>query len=567
MKKIFSFNYAVVGIIALFSLSTFAQEVLKVGNVYPGEVEMGGFNLSQGTTIEIEGEGASFDKWDNYLEYYAWILKTDTRKVVWRSKNSDDYSKQDGEYDFDSEIELEAGNYEVYYTGGREGNSYTININGIGAIQDLFNGKKCHIKKYKKEFYISISSDENPIKIVDPVKLVDARENAIVSFTRVGDSENLQKGFSLKANTEISIYGIGEGVRSEFYDFGYIYDVANNKRVWMFNRNDGSYAGGGKKNTVEKAEITLPKGSYKVHYKSDDSHSYDEWNVLPPDDPQYWGIVVSLVNTADKKNIIPFRKKDIVKPIIDITKVEEDEFLSQGFTLSKNIKLRVMGLGEGRKDFSDYGWIENANTKEIVWKMTPENSEYAGGARKNRIADNIINLDAGNYIAYYITDDSHNYDDWNNTPPFEEDKWGITIWALNKKDKSSVKLFNAKNFVNKNIIAELTMVGDDENLSKKFSISKKRLVKVIAIGEGSGGELVDYAWITDENGYTIWEMKYKETSHAGGGSKNRIFNSEITLKAGDYKLHYITDDSHSFEEWNTSPPDNPQMYGVTLLKP
>ena len=567
MKKIFPFIYAVVSIISVFSFSTFAQEVLKVGNVYPGEVEMGGFNLSQDAVIEIEGEGASFDKWDNYLEYYAWILRTDTRKVVWESKNSDDYSKHDGEYDFDSEIELNAGNYEVYYTGGRASNNYSISINGIGIIQDLFDRKKSDIKKYKNQFYISIFGDETPIKIVDPVKMVNERENAIVSFTRVGDSETLQKGFSLSAKTKINIYGVGEGIRCEFYDFGYIYDVTNNKRVWMFNCKDGEYAGGGKKNIVEKAEITLPKGSYEVHYKSDDSHSYDEWNVLPPNDPQYWGIVVSVSSSKDKSNIIPFQTKDIVKPIIDITKVEEDEFLSQGFTLSKNIKIRVMGLGEGRKDFSDYGWIENANTKEIVWKMTSKNSVYAGGAKKNRIADDIINLDAGNYIAYYITDDTHNYDDWNSAPPFEEDKWGITIWTLNKKDRAFVKLFDAKNFVNKNIIVELTKVGDDEDLAKNFKIPNYSKVRVIAIGEGVRGEMDDYAWITDENGYTIWKMKYKETSHAGGSKKNRIFNSEIKLKAGNYKLHYKSDDSHSYEEWNASPPDSPQMYGVTLLRP
>ncbi len=566
MKNLISLKYIVISIMVAFTVSTLAQEVIKVGNVYPGEIEMGGFNLSQDAVIKIEGEGASFDKWDNYLGYYAWILQTDTRNVVWRSNECDDYSKNDGEYDFDYELELEAGNYEIYFSGGRTNHNYSININGLGDIQALFSGKKSNIKKFRKQFYVTISADENLIKEVDPVKLVNRRDNAIVSFTRVGDSENLQKGFSLKAETEISIYGIGEGVRSEFYDFGYIYDVANNKRIWMFNSSDGSFAGGGKKNIVEHAKITLQKGSYKVHYKSDENHSFDEWNVLPPDDPQYWGIVVSLVNQGDRKNIIPFRKEDVVSPIISITKVEEEEFISQGFTLLKSIEIRVMALGEGRKELVDYGWIENADTKEIVWKMTPENSEYAGGAKKNRIADDIIKLNAGNYIAHYITDDSHNYDDWNDKPPFDEDKWGITIWTSNKNDKASVKLFNAEKFVSKNIIAELTRVGDDENLSKSFSISRKKYIRIVAIGEGTGGDMNDYAWITDENGYTIWEMKYNETSHAGGGRKNRLFNSEIKLKAGNYKLHYKTDDSHSFEEWNNSPPDNPQMYGVTILK-
>ncbi|MDA3859878.1 MAG: hypothetical protein PF445_01500 [Melioribacteraceae bacterium] len=556
-------KYNLILIAMIFSFSIFAQEIVKVGNVYPGEVEMGGFNLSEDAIIEIEGEGASFDKWENYLNYYAWILNTETREVIWRSENSDDFSKEDGEYDFDSELELNAGNYEVYYSAGRKSEKYIVN--GLGMIQGLFDGKKSNIYKFKKKFFLTITSD-NTITSVNPSKLVNARDDAIVSYTRVGDSENLKKGFSLKAETKVKIYGVGEGVKSEFYDFGYIYDVVKNKKIWMFNKDDGNHAGGGRKNIVEKAEINLPKGSYEVHYKSDDSHSFDEWNVLPPDDPLFWGIVISLADVEDKKNIIPFRKDDILKPIVSITKVEEDEFLSQGFTLSKNIELRVMSIGEGYKDLVDFGWIENANTKEIVWKMTYRNSEYAGGGKKNRISDDIIQLDAGNYIAYYITDDSHNFDDWNDTPPLEEDKWGITIWTLNKNDKKFIKLFNSKEFINKNIIAELSRVGDDQSLSKRFTISQNQSVKIIAIGEGSDRELVDYAWITNSGSKTVWEMKYSETSHAGGGSKNRLYNSEIYLKSGDYKLHYRSDDSHSFEEWNTSPPDNPQMYGVTLLK-
>lgn len=546
------------------TISAFAQEILKVGNVYPGEVEMGGFNLSQDGEIEIEGEGGSFDKWDNYLSYYAWILNTETREVVWRSENCDDYSDDDGEYDFDMNLNLDAGNYEVYFAAGRDDSKYLVD--GLGMIQGLFEGKKSNIKKYKKRFFVKISGDEDILSSVNPSKLVDSRNHNIVSFTRVGDSENLEKGFSLNEDTKVIIYGIGEGVKREFYDFGYIYDVAKNKKVWMFNREDGSIAGGGEKNVVQNAVINLQKGSYKVHYKSDDSHSFDEWNVLPPDDPQYWGIVVSLFDNDDKNNIIPFRDDDILKPIISITKVEEDEFLSQGFTLTKKIELRVMSIGEGYRELSDYGWIENANTKEIVWKMTYRNSDYAGGGKKNRIVDDNIQLDAGNYIAYYVTDDSHNYDDWNDTPPFEEDMWGITIWTRNKNDKSYVEFFNPKRFVNKNLIAELTRVGDDRNLKKSFSISRDTKVKIIAIGEGSGRELVDYAWITNSKGKTVWEMEYKETSHAGGGKKNRVLNTEITLKAGDYKLHYTTDDSHSFNDWNTTAPDNPQMYGVTLLK-
>jgi len=38
--------------------------------------------------------------------------------------------------------------------------------------------------------------------------------------------------------------------------------------------------------------ITLPAGDYVLRYRSDGSHSYNDWNSDPPDDPESWGIAV-----------------------------------------------------------------------------------------------------------------------------------------------------------------------------------------------------------------------------------------------------------------------------------
>ena len=56
------------------------------------------------------------------------------------------------------------------------------------------------------------------------------------------------------------------------------------------------------------------------------------------------------------------------------------------------------------------------------------------------------------------------------------------------------------------------------------------------------------------------------TFHAGGGKKNRMVNTSIVLDAGTYTLHYKSDDSHSFGDWNTDPPDDPTMWGITLYR-
>ena len=64
-------------------------------------------------------------------------------------------------------------------------------------------------------------------------------------------------------------------------------------------------------------------------------------------------------------------------------------------------------------------------------------------------------------------------------------------------------------------------------------------------------------------GKIVWEMKEPETTHAGGAGKNRKVDFVITLPAGKYKLRYKADDSHSFDNWNSLPPDY-NFWGIAL---
>jgi hypothetical protein len=78
--------------------------------------------------------------------------------------------------------------------------------------------------------------------------------------------------------------------------------------------------------------------------------------------------------------------------------------------------------------------------------------------------------------------------------------------------------------------------------------------------------MYDYGWIENaETGETVWEMTYRKTTHAGGASKNRIFDGAIRLPAGRYELRYESDGSHAYGDWNADPPDDPEGWGITVL--
>ena len=104
-------------------------------------------------------------------------------------------------------------------------------------------------------------------------------------------------------------------------------------------------------------------------------------------------------------------------------------------------------------------------------------------------------------------------------------------------------------------------------MQKRFTLDSAAGVRVYAIGEGTGGDMSDYAWIEDtKTGRRVWEMTYRTTEHAGGATKNRKFDGVIKLPAGDYLVHFETDGSHAFGDWNAAAPFEPEAWGVTLFR-
>jgi len=555
------------GVFFLLNITIYTQnkEIIEIGNLYPGEVEYSAFEILENSTIHIEGKAGNFGgRFNENLVFYGWIINSETREIVWDAREDYDFDDENGMYDFDDMEPLEKGKYEVYYAAN---NGYDMEINNFSdLISRVFSGSHSKFKrKYRSELGITVSSEEGKFREVDPIKVLDeVVKNSIVSINRVMDDEDLEAGFSLNDKTELRIYSIGEGRKENIIDLAWISDVKTNKIVWKSSLEKSLHAGGGKKNYLIDQKIELPKGSYILHYSSDDSHSFENWNVMPPDDPQFWGATIWAVTEKDKKNVIPFRVEDVIKPMIELTEVRDDEHLSQGFRLLKSNELRLLCLGEGydEDELSDYGWIINADTKEVVWTMNDNNNiEHAGGSKKNRMVEETLTLEKGNYIAYYSSDGSHSYEEWNASSPFNRARWGLTIWS----DEKGFELFDEHNYKSKNIISEIVKVQDDEDLEESFTLSKESKVRILAIGEGGRSGMDDYGWIEDNEGDVIWKMTYRKTDNAGGASKNRIFNRTITLEAGKYTLHYTTDGSHSYGSWNSSPPENQDNYGITLL--
>lgn len=549
-------------------------EIAEIRNIGLDQVKIIGFTIDSETNVAIEGVGAGGNKEirkvQNYQEdpfnlyAYAWIIDATTRELVWRmtiDKSADDWWNKLNRK-FKDDLNLAAGEYELYYSA-IEPTFAAGNMTPSRILEQIFGDddwEEFSEKWNVKVSNVSASLSERAVKKYQR----SLKESAVVSLTNAEDGAYLSRSFSLTDPLEVEVYCIGEGWKDEMFDYGWLIEANTRKKIWQMRYSNTEHAGGGIKNRVVRQNLMLQKGDYIVYYKSDDTHSAQEWNSNPPYDPEFWGITLFAKEKTFDRSIIKELKTG--KAIIKLTRIGDNAYEEEGLQVEKSGNFRVHAVGEGSSGkMYDYGWIVNAANGEIVWKMNYHETENAGGASKNREVDEVIKLEKGSYIVYYKTDGSHSYDDWNSAEPREPRDWGISIYPVGTG--VNAKKVNSRSIKSDNIIAELTRVRDDEHVRYRFSLDKKTKIRIKAIGEGTWDEMFDYGWIVNEKtGRKVWTMRFRNTDHAGGAKKNRLLDTIISLDAGTYTVHYISDDSHSYGDWNMSAPYDEKGWGITLYR-
>ncbi len=557
------------------ALLTGQNESVELSRMDVDQIKVVGFTLEGDSKVTMNGVCAGGDKElksvykkdfqiDPFNLYaYAWILDAHSRKMVWRTtianSNGDWWDKDNRE--FNEDVRLPEGEYELYYAamepGSQKGSLSFGRI--LGKIFDEDWDEHSRVLK------INISPVDVSLSKSAVLKFQRAlKENALISLCGAGDGSYLSRGFSLENTTNVEIYALGEGHNGEMFDYPWLVDANSGSKIWKMNYNRSEHAGGAIKNRSIHKDIILNAGDYILYYKSDDNHSSEQWNANPPYDPEFWGVTIFAKNKNFDRSTVKEFHETKKEAIVSITRMGDSEFEEQGLIVEKDGSFRIYALGEGRSErMSDYGWITNATTGSRIWNMEYHKTNHAGGTSKNREIDEVISLKKGEYIVHYKTDGSHSYEEWNSTRPHQPEMWGISIYPIGKKVVA--KKTSVKNFKSENLIAELTRVGDDEHLRKRFTLDTKTRVRIKAIGEGSWDEMYDYGWIVNEKtGRKVWRMRYRNTDHAGGAKKNREIDTIITLEEGKYTVHFISDDTHSYADWNASAPYMENKWGITL---
>jgi len=421
----------------------------------------------------------------------------------------------------------------------------------------------------------------------------------LASFDNPRSEDLFYGGFKLGAERQIEISDVGYAYRSSGARFtmsdAWILDARTREVVWdMYDARDEWKS---KALVKTSYRVKLPAGDYEVYYSTYPHYRDRKWY----DDEGWAGFggmfgrgwrgavdrVVENEGVDDMEDLyrrFSFRvegdgtriseadvdamiEKGNADAIVSLRRVRDHEFIERGFKLAKPMKIRIYAVGECNKDGAyDYGWVMNLDTHEKVWQFSYSGSDPAGGASKNRMVDDVFEAPAGRYVLAYVTDDSHSWERWNAAPPHDPSYWGVTLRAENDGDRKQVTLFDYQEEEWKNVVVDLTRVGDDEMMRKGFTLKKPLDLRVYAIGEGTDGEMYDYGWIVDaKTRKRVWTMDYHDTEHAGGAKKNRVFEGVVHLDKGDYIAYYATDGSHSYPHWNSTPPVDRRRWGLTIV--
>ena len=419
-------------------------------------------------------------------------------------------------------------------------------------------------------------------------------QNATVKIKNERGAQIQIGGFTLNTDQNITINAIGAGGEKEIkritnfqvdpknmFAYAWIINARTRALVWRMTISNTKGDWWDKWNRTFNESIHLEKGEYEVYYSAVEPSYYSmeggfvTWGKIMDkifgnddwweDHSSEWKIDISNVDEVFEKTAV-LKYQNAVKNslIIDLTVIGDGEKKSSGFTLRKPANLEIYAIGEGwDNEMYDYAYILDANSRKRVWEMTFRNTEHAGGAIKNRVVREKLDLNVGDYIVYFQSDDNHSAQNWNANPPYDPQFWGVSVSGIGDNfDRSVVETYAEREGA---LVVRLDKLGDYEEVSEGFTVVRPMKLRIYALGEGSNGKMVDYGWIENaQTGQQIWKMNYYDTEEAGGSAKNRRYDRIQNFEPGSYIVYFVTDDTHSYEEFNQKPPDDPESWGIRL---
>lgn len=278
--------------------------------------------------------------------------------------------------------------------------------------------------------------------------------------------------------------------------------------------------------------------------------------------------------------------------VAEIKDLGVNEIRVAAFTLDREGDIAIEAVAFGPRGSLerlglDNVWILAADTRDVVWSL--ENGESEKRSKHLREYTDGIRLPKGRYEVYYSTQ-------------WYSGAWGKGVGIEDAGDAISAvlrevfgKAFDYKEYrkavrdfrvvvegdgqsltekevldyhrrLKESAVVSLTGIGDDRCETLGLTLERPMVLQVYAVGEVTKQGSYDNSWIVDTATHQkVWKLDYANSVDAGGAEKNRAFKDAVSLCARSYALFCVTDDSHSYRNWNVAHPYDGERWGMTIL--
>ena len=563
------------------------------------------------TAVEVTGAGArvaievvgSFEgtgpEADSALAALGWLVRRDDGRVVWRPRPRG-RAARGTVYTVRDTLALEPGLYDAYFAayGDPLVRSAAPASNGLGdrLRAALSRGGQAWIGEADRWRFVVrgvTDADRRAVRRLrgDRADPADASPpDALWSSGAVGNRRAATAMLRVATPSRIRVRTTTEITDGVVADSATVIDLATGAVVWSVDPGRTVWAGGSVKNRAADETVTLAPGLYRVRYRADRSHGYSGWSANPPFAPWLWGLRVDLLD--GEAALLDPAAPDLPR-IVGAECVGTDESRDEVFDLTAPLTVLVVAAGEIESDEHrwDYATLERSagGRPETVWEMTRSASEPAGGTDRNRRETAVLSLEPGRYTLHYETDGSHDCVDGFGSSEPDDPLWGAILYAvspgfdpasvqvaapdagkpsraLTERDEFDTERDSEGDDPNQNVLVRLDRLGPNVDESASFTLGDAAVVRIIALGELLPSESLDWGWIVDDDGDTVWEMTRSNTEPGGGASKNRRADERLALAPGTYSVHFRTNGRHDRTRFDGIPPRGRDDWGIRVQR-